>query len=116
VHVRSLLAGAGLALVVVAVPVTVVSVASADDGGPSSPPAPTAPCAPGVRWEIAGDVAAAVDGSPDLSGLRDALATAPSGTRAEAARRYLADHPDTRAALRELRQEIRPLRQCRSGG
>ena len=70
-HVRSLLAGAGLALVVVAVPVTVVSAASADDGGPASPPAPTAPCAPGVRWEIAGDVAAAVDGSPDLTGLRD---------------------------------------------
>ena len=115
-HVRSLLAGAGLAVVVATVPITVVSVASADDGGPASPPAPTAPCGPGVRWEIAGDVAAAVDGSSDLSGLRDALAAAPEGTRAQAARQYLTDHPDARAALRDLRQEIRPLRQCRSGG
>ena len=110
-HVRSLLAGAGLALVVVAVPVTVVSVASADDRGPSSSPAPTAQCPPGIRWEIAGDVAAAVDGSADLGGLRDALAAAPAGTRAQAAHQYLTDHPATRTALRELRQEIRPLRQ-----
>ena len=115
-HVRSLLAGAGLAVVVAAVPITLVSVASADDGGPSAPPAPTAPCPPGIRWEIAGDVAAAVDGSSDLGGLRDALAAAPEGTRAQAARQYLTDHPDTRTALRELRQQVRPLRQCRSGG
>ena len=115
-HVRSLLAGAGLALVVAAVPVTVASVASADDGGPSSPPAPTAACAPGIRWEVAGDVAAAVHGSSDLSGLADALAAAPAGTRARTAHEYLTAHPDTRAALKQLRQEIRPLRQCRSGG
>jgi hypothetical protein len=117
VHVRSLLAGAGLAVVVAAVPIAVVSVASADDGGPPTAPAPAAPCPPGSRWEIAGDVAAAVDGSSDLSGLRDALAAAPEGTRAETAHQYLTDHPDTRAALRRLRQEVRPLvQQCRSGG
>jgi hypothetical protein len=116
VHVRSLLAGAGLAVVVAAVPVTVVSVASADDGGPSASPAPTAPCPPGVRWEIAGDVAAAVAKSPDLGGLRDALAAAPAGTRAQTARQYLTDHPDARTELRDLRQQVRPLRHCRAGG
>jgi hemophore-related protein len=166
-HIRSLLAGAGLAAVVAAVPLVVISTASADPAPPSS----SADCPrqdirqairdfltahPGVaaerakiralppeqradawrqylgdhpeiataardlrtqlrgdRWEVAGDVAAALAHHPELDGLRDALAHAEPGGRQAAAHAYLQQHPDARAALQQLRQEHQA---CRPGG
>jgi hemophore-related protein len=164
-HIRSLLVGVGLAAVVAAVPLVIISTASAD-------PAPAAASCPrqhirqaigdflakhpevaaertkiralpldqradawrqyladhpeiapdardlrselrGDRWEIAGDVAAALAAHPELNGLRDALANAKPGERQAAAQAYLAQHADARAALEQLRQERQA---CRPGG
>lgn len=167
-HIRSLLAGAGLAAVVAAVPLVAMSTASAD-------PAPASASCPrldlrqaiaeflaahpevaeeratiralpleqradawrqyladhpdiaagarglraqlrGQRWEVAGNLAAALVARPELAGLRDALAGAQPDGRQAAAQAYLADHPEARAALQQLRQENRArLDACRAG-
>ncbi|WP_029430431.1 hemophore-related protein [Blastococcus sp. URHD0036] len=100
-HLRSLLTGAALAVVVAAVPVTVASVASAD-GGPSA--APGAACAgPGVRLAVADFLAAHPEVTDELAALR----ALPAGERADARRQYLTDHPDVAAALRDLRADVR---------
>ena len=53
-------------------------------------------------------MAAAIAAHPELAGLRDALAAAKPGERQAAAQAYLADHPEARAALQQLRQACRP--------
>jgi hemophore-related protein len=165
-HIRSLLAGAGLAAVVAAVPLVVIATASADPAPPSSSancprqdirqaigdflaahPEVAAERAKvrtlpldqrtdawrqyladhpeiatdagdlrtqlrGDRWELAGNVAAALAQHPELNGLRDALADAKPGERQAAAQAYLDRHPDARTALQQLRQANQA---CRAG-
>jgi hemophore-related protein len=162
-HVRSLLAGAGLAVAAAAVSLVVVSSASADDGagpitsGVSCPgwemrraidefllmhpqvaeeragiralPPELRPDAwrqyltdhpdiaadinalrgqlRGQWWEVAGNVATAVEAQPELAGMFHALADAPPGERRAVGRDYLAEHPEARAALQDLRQDRR---------
>jgi hemophore-related protein len=121
-HVRSLLAGAGLAAVVAAVPLAVVSVASADDG--SSSASSGTGCAAGQRWELAGDAGALLSAHPDVQQLLTALGQAPAGQRAEAAQAYLSAHPEVGADLRAARSQLQADRAqlradrqtCRSGG
>jgi hemophore-related protein len=162
VHIRSLLAGAGLAVVVAAVPLVIISTASADPTPSTSsagcprqdmrqaidafvtahpevaaerttiralPPDQRADAwrkyladhpdlataardlrsqLRGDRWEVAGNVAAALAAHPELDGLRDALADAKPGDRRAAAQAYLAQHPEARATLQQLRQACRP--------
>lgn len=68
-------------------------------------------------WEIVGNAAATVHAYPELHGLLDRLADAPVGDRQAVAREYLADRPEARAALQDVRQENADRRLvCRSGG
>ncbi len=100
-HIRSLLAGAGLALVAVAVPVTVASVASAGDGGATA--TDVACPGPGVRAAVADFLAAHPDVAAEVATLR----ALPADQRADARRQYLTDHPDVATALQGLRTDVR---------
>jgi hemophore-related protein len=169
VHVRSLLAGVGIAAVAVTVPLVVVSTASAE---PSSSTASSCPrlavhqevtqylaahpdvaaeiadlkklpqdqrasarqqylaAHPDVAaqlktfrqdrrgtWaEVAGGAAAELDKYPAVKAMVDQLGQTPAGQRAAAAKQYLADHPDAKAQLKELRADNRTrLQACRAG-
>ena len=102
-HVRSLLAGVGLAAVVVAVPLVVVSTASAGNG--ADPAAASCP-----RLEIREAIGAFRTAHPEVASERTTIRALPPGQRADAWRHYLADHPDVAADVRALRTELRGQR------
>jgi hemophore-related protein len=169
VHVRSLLAGVGIAAVAVTVPLVVVSTASAE---PSSSTASSCPrldvhqavqqylaahpdvaaeiadlkklpqdqrasarkqylaAHPDVAtqlktfrqdrrgtWaEVAGAAAAQLDQYPAVKAMVEQLGQTPAGQRAEAAKQYLADHPDAQTQLKQLRAANRTrVQSCRAG-
>ena len=168
-HVRSLLAGVGIAAVAVAVPLVVVSTASADPGSSTSSSCPRLAVHQEVRqylaahpdvaaeiadlkklpqdqratarrqylaahpdvaaqlttfrqdrrgaWaEVAGGVAAELDEYPAVAAMVEQLGQTPAGQRADAAKQYLADHPDAQAQLKQLRADNRTrLQACRAG-
>jgi hemophore-related protein len=61
-----------------------------------------------------GDVLAA---HPEVGDLLDQLRNAPAGQRAQAAQQFLAQHPDLRAQLKDVRTALRADRAaCRTGG
>lgn len=168
-HVRSLLAGVGIAAVAVAVPLVVVSTASA---APSSSMSSSCPrhavhqevqqyladhpdvaaeiadlrklprdqrasarqqylaAHPDVAaqlktfredrrgaWaEVAGARAAELDEYPAVEAMVEQLGQTPAGQRAAAAEQYLADHPDAKAELKQLRTDNRTrVQSCRAG-
>jgi hemophore-related protein len=111
-HVRSLVAGIGIAAVAVTVPLVVVSAASAQD---SPPPSSTAtPDCPrqDLRTEVKGYLTAHPDVKQEIADLKKL----PKDQRAQARQQYLAAHPDARTQLDELRSDARAHRQtCRAG-
>jgi hemophore-related protein len=97
VHVRSLLAGVGIAALAVAVPLVVISTASADPSPSSSTTCPRQT----VRQEVQQYLAA----HPDIAQEIKTLQTLPRDQRAQARQQYLAAHPDAAAQLEEFRQD-----------
>ena len=88
-HVRSLLAGVGIAAVAVAVPLVAVSTASAE---PSSSTASSCP-----RLAVHSEVAQYLAAHPDVAAEIADLKKLPHDQRASARQQYLAAHPEDRA-------------------
>jgi hemophore-related protein len=100
VHIRSLLAGVGIAAVALAVPLVVVSTANA---GPST--STTAQDCPRLAaHQAVKDYLAA---HPDVAQEVTTLRQLPPDQRAAARQQYLAAHPDVATALRQLRTDRR---------
>jgi hemophore-related protein len=102
-HVRSLVAGIGIAAVAVTVPLVVVSAASAQD---SPPPSSTAtPDCPrqDLRTEVKGYLTAHPDVKQEIADLKKL----PKDQRAQARQQYLAAHPDVAAQLEQFRHDRR---------
>jgi hemophore-related protein len=99
VHVRSLLAGVGIAAVAVTVPLVVVSTASAQ---PSSSTASTCP-----RLAVHSEVQQYLAAHPDVAAEIADLKKLPQDQRAAARRQYLAAHPDVAAQLTTFRKDRR---------
>ena len=97
-HIRSLLAGIGIAAVALAVPLVVVSTANA---GPST----TAQNCPRLAaHQAVKDYLAA---HPDVAQEVTTLRQLPQDQRAAARQQYLAAHPDVATAFRQLRADRR---------
>ncbi len=64
-------------------------------------------------WEVAGNESAVLSAHPDLADLFKAVGAAPAGQRQAAAQAYLAQHPDVKAELQQLRKEHRQA--CQAG-
>jgi hemophore-related protein len=101
VHVRSLLAGVGLAAVAVAVPLVVVSTASADSS-PSSASSSAQNC---PRQTVRQEVKDYLTAHPDVAQEIKTLKSLPQDQRAQARQQYLAAHPDVATGLKNLRQD-----------
>ena len=143
-HVRSLVAGIGIAAVAVTVPVVVVTTADAQSSpstsSTSSPNCPRQDLRTEVKdylaahpdvaaqfkqfrqdrrgsWaEVAGQRAAELDKYPAVQELVQDLAKTPAGQRAAEAKTYLAGHADARTQLKQLRSDARTqLQTCRAG-
>jgi hemophore-related protein len=70
----------------------------------------------GAWFEVAGATAAELDKYPAVKAMVEQLGQTPAGQRAAAGRQYLADHPDARAQLQQLRADARMHTQsCRAG-
>jgi len=102
VHVRSLLAGVGIAAVAVTVPLVVISTASADPS-PSGSTSSTSCPRQSVRQEVQQYLAA----HPDVAQEIKTLQGLPQDQRAQARQQYLAAHPDVAAQLKTFRQDRR---------
>ena len=98
-HVRSLLAGVGITAVAVAVPLVVVSTASA---APSSATSASCP-----RQAVHQEVQQYLSGHPDVAAEIADLKNLPQDQRASARQQYLAAHPDVAAQLKTFRQDRR---------
>jgi hemophore-related protein len=101
VHIRSLLAGIGVAAVAVTVPLVVISSASADPA-PSGSTSSSCP-RQSVRQEVQQYLAA----HPDVAAEITTLQALPQDQRAAARTQYLAAHPDVAAQLKTFRQDRR---------
>jgi hemophore-related protein len=100
VHIRSLLAGFGIAAVAIAVPLVVVSTANA---GPST--STTAQNCPRLAaHQAVKDYLAA---HPDVAQEVTTLRQLPQDQRAQARQQYLAAHPDVATAFKQLRADRR---------
>jgi hemophore-related protein len=100
VHIRSLLAGVGIAVVAVAVPLAVVSTANA---GPSTSTA-AQDCPRLAAHQAVKDYLAA---HPDVAQELRALRQLPQDQRAQARQQYLAAHPDVATAFAQFRADRR---------
>lgn len=99
-HIRSLLAGVGIAAVAVTVPLVVVSTASADTSTATS----TQACpAQGPRHALEDYLAA----HPDVAQEMATLKALPQDQRAQARKDYLTAHPDVATELKQLRADRR---------
>ena len=98
-HVRSLLAGVGIAAVAVAAPLVVVSTASAE---PSSSTATNCP-----RLAVHQQLKEYLAAHPDVAAEITHLKTLPGDQRAAARKEYLAAHADVAAQLKTFRQDRR---------
>jgi hemophore-related protein len=100
VHIRSLLAGVGIAAVAVTVPLVVVSTANA---GPST--STTAQnCPREATHQAVKDYLAA---HPDVAQELTTVKQLPQDQRAQARQQYLAAHPDVATALKQFRADRR---------
>jgi hemophore-related protein len=99
VHVRSLLAGVGIAAIAVTVPLVVVSTASAE---PSSSAASNCP-----RIAVHQEVQQYLAAHPDVAAEITHLKQLPQDQRAAARQQYLTAHPDVAAQLKTFRQDRR---------
>lgn len=97
-HVRSLLAGVGIAVVAVAVPLVAVGTASAEA------PATTSDC---PRIALHQEVKQYLAAHPDVAAEFTHLKTLPADQRAAARKEYLAAHADVAAQLKTFRQDRR---------
>lgn len=102
-HVRSVLAGVGIAAVAVTVPLVVVSTASAQDSPSGSSTAAQNCPRPELRQEVRQYLTAHPDVRQEIAALRKL----PQDQRAAARRQYLAAHPDVAAELKQFRQDRR---------
>jgi hemophore-related protein len=103
VHVRSLVAGIGIAAVAVTVPVVVVTTADAQ-GTPSTSSTAATNC---PRQDLRTQVKAYLSAHPDVAKELATLRTLPQDQRASARQQYLAAHPDVAAQLQQFRQDRR---------
>jgi hemophore-related protein len=99
VHVRSLLASVGITAVAVAVPLVVVSTASA---APSSAASSSCP-----RLAVHQEVQDYLAAHPDVAAEITHLKQLPTDQRAAARKEYLAAHTDVAAQLKTFRQDRR---------
>ena len=102
-HVRSLLAGVGIAAVAVTVPLVVISTASADPSPSSSAPSSTSCPRQTVHQEVQQYLAAHADVAQELKTLQ----AMPKDQRAQARQQYLAAHPDVAAQLKTFAKDRR---------
>lgn len=102
-HVRSLLAGVGIAAVAVTVPVVVISTASADPSPSGSSGTTSSTTCPrqSVRQEVQQYLAA----HPDVAQEIKTLQALPQDQRAAARKQYLAANPDVATQLKTFRQD-----------
>ena len=104
-HVRSLLAGVGIAAVAVTVPLVVVSTASAEPS--SSPASSSSPSASCPRLALHQEVKQYLAAHPDVAAEIADLKKLPQDQRAAARKQYLATHSDVAAQLKTFRQDRR---------
>jgi hemophore-related protein len=70
----------------------------------------------GAWAEVVGGAAAQLDQYPAVKAMVEQLGQTPAGQRAEAAKQYLADHPDAQTQLKQLRAADRTrVQSCRAG-
>ena len=70
----------------------------------------------GTWAEVAGQAAAEMDKYPAVKVMVEQLGQTPAGQRAAAAKQYLADHPDAKTQLKQLRTDNRTrVQDCRAG-
>jgi hemophore-related protein len=100
VHVRSLLAGIGIAAVAVTVPLVVISTASAD-------PAPSGTSTSCPRQSVRQEIQQYLAAHPDVAAEIKTLQALPQDQRPAARQQYLAAHPDVAAQLKTFRQDRR---------
>jgi hemophore-related protein len=103
VHVRSLLAGIGIAAVAVTVPLVVISTASADPAPSGSTTSSTSCPRQSVRQEVQTYLTA----HPDVAAEMKTIRALPQDQRAAARKQYLAAHTDVAAQLKTFRQDRR---------
>jgi hemophore-related protein len=99
VHIRSVLAGVGIAGVAVAVPLVVVSSASAAPSPTSSSSCP--------RLAVHQQVQQYLAAHPDVAQEIKTLQAMPQDQRKQARQQYLAAHTDVAAQLKTFRQDRR---------
>lgn len=105
-HVRSLLAGAGITAAAVAIPLVVISTASADpapSGSTSSTSTSTSCPRQAVHQEVQQYLAAHADVAQELKTLQ----AMPQDQRAAARKQYLAANPDVAAQLKTFAKDRR---------
>jgi hemophore-related protein len=102
VHARSLLAGAGLAVVTAALSVVIVSTATADDGAGPTTAGVTCP-----GWQARGAIDEFLTLHPQVAEERGTIRALPPERRPGAWRQFLADHPELAAEIHALRGQLR---------
>jgi hemophore-related protein len=105
VHVRSLLAGVGIAAVAVAVPLVVVSTASAEPSSTTASSSATSASCP--RLALHQEVKQYLAAHPDVATELTQLKQLPQDQRAAARKQYLATHSDVAAQLKTFQQDRR---------
>ena len=103
-HVRSLLAGVGIAAVAVTVPLVVASTASAE---PSSAPTSSSTASSCPRIAVHQEVQQYLAAHPDVAAEIADLKKLPQDQRAAARKDYLTAHTDVAAQLKTFRQDRR---------
>lgn len=107
-HVRSVLAGAGITAVAVAVPLVVISTASAapsPSGSTGSTSSSTSAGCP--RQAVHQEVQQYLAANPDVAQEIKTLQALPQDQRAAARKQYLTAHPDVATQLKTFRQDRR---------
>ena len=102
-HVRSLLAGIGIAAVAATVPIVVISTASAAPA-PSGSTTTSTTC---PRQSVHQEVQQYLADHPDVAAEIKTIQALPQDQRAAARKQYLAAHADVAAQLKTFRQDRR---------
>lgn len=111
-HIRSLLAGVGLATAVGVGSVVAVSVASADPGSTTSSSSPATPSASPSnsscpRADVRKEVADYLNAHPDVKQELQKIRSLPKDQRAAERKSYLSAHPDVKQQLQTFRADRR---------
>lgn len=108
-HVRSVIAGVGIAAVAVAVPLVVISAASADPSPSTSTSSPSSPSSTNStscpRQTVHQEVQQYLAANPAVAQELKTLQAMPQDQRAQARKQYLAANPSVAAQLKTFRQD-----------